>query len=238
MARYLVVAHQTATSPLLLARVEELARDDPHAEFVVLVPETHVSHLLVCDEVETRALAARRAAEAADEFSARGLRLLRTEVGSSSPALAIADEFRRVPEYYDAIVLSTLRSGISRWLRMDVPRRVAAEHHVPVLHVAEGAEAAWTSTAQLRRELARGKPLPREGASPKPSLLEQSRWYLALALGLVSLHALLMTALALRTDMRFVAVEVLVLALFLVMLLIGWLTSQSVQPTEQVERGS
>lgn len=236
MARYLVVAHQTATSLLLLERAEEFARDDPRAEFVLLVPETHVSHAFTCDDVETRALASRRAAEASAAFRARGLRLVRAEVGDSSPSLAIADELRRTPGGYDAIVLSTLPAGISRWLRLDLPRRTAAAHPIPVFHVAEGQDEAWAATFDLRRQLARGHRPSIERRPPKPSLLDQSRWFVAVALGLVSLHVLLMTTLAVRADSRFLAVEVLVLSVFFGMLLLGWRSMRS-DPAGEAERG-
>lgn len=64
MTRYLVVAHQTATSPELLQRVTGLAANDPKATFTILVPGTPVDHLLVWEEGETRAIA-RKGAESA-----------------------------------------------------------------------------------------------------------------------------------------------------------------------------
>lgn len=38
MARYLVVAHRTAKSPELAAKLKELLAQDPEARFVLLVP--------------------------------------------------------------------------------------------------------------------------------------------------------------------------------------------------------
>ena len=46
MARYLVLAHQTASSPELVERVTALAGTDPSSEFVLLVPATETQHLL------------------------------------------------------------------------------------------------------------------------------------------------------------------------------------------------
>jgi len=40
MMRYLVVAHQTATSPELLKRVFDLSENDREATFSILVPAT------------------------------------------------------------------------------------------------------------------------------------------------------------------------------------------------------
>ena len=120
MTRYLVVAHQTATSLELLERVAELSADDPVATFTVLVPATPVHQLLVWEEGETKAVAGKRAEMARTLFESRGMNVVRIEVGDSSPLLAIEDEMRARSEEYDAIVLSTLPPGISRWLRLDV----------------------------------------------------------------------------------------------------------------------
>jgi hypothetical protein len=68
MTKYLVVAHQTASSPELLDKLKELAREDAEAEFVLLVPATPVRHLLASVEGEARA-AAQSAAEAAKTLS-------------------------------------------------------------------------------------------------------------------------------------------------------------------------
>ncbi len=38
MARYLVVAHRTAKSPELAAKLREIQAQDPEARFVLLVP--------------------------------------------------------------------------------------------------------------------------------------------------------------------------------------------------------
>src|SRR4029453_13826519 len=58
MARYLIVAHQTACSPELLERVKSLAAADPAAEFTLLVPATPTGPLLHnWEEGEARARA-------------------------------------------------------------------------------------------------------------------------------------------------------------------------------------
>jgi len=150
MSRYLVVAHQTATSPELLQRLTELAADDPQVAFAVLVPATPVTHLLVWEEGETRAIAQNRATEAKALFESSGLNVVRTVVGDSSPLLAIGDELRRHPYEYEAIVLSTLPPGISRWLRLDVYNQAESKFNLPVIRVVtqrpERAEAAPAGT--------------------------------------------------------------------------------------------
>lgn len=135
MAQYLIVAHQTATSPELLDRVSELAGQDPVASFTILVPATPVVHLLTWEEGETNEIASQRGREAKSLFEARGLKVAETKVGDDSPLLAIEDELSAQPGKYDAIVLSTLPPGISRWLRLDVHNQAERKFGIPVFQV-------------------------------------------------------------------------------------------------------
>ena len=135
MSNYLVVAHQTATSPELLERICELAADDPLAAFTILVPATPVTHLLVWEEGETQKIAQSKGEEAKALFEATDLKIMRTAVGDGSPLLAIADELRRCPDSCDAIVLSTLPPGISRWLRLDAHNQAERKFNLPLIHV-------------------------------------------------------------------------------------------------------
>ncbi|MBI2914095.1 MAG: hypothetical protein HYY03_09265 [Chloroflexi bacterium] len=135
MARYLVVAHQTAGSPELSKQVEALAASDPGAEFVLLVPTTPVQHLLTWVEGEARAVAERAAEVAQTHLEAAGARVLRAGVGDSSPMLAIEDELRDNPGLYDALVICTLPAGVSRWLRLDLPHQAERKFALPVIHV-------------------------------------------------------------------------------------------------------
>jgi hypothetical protein len=139
MAQYLIVAHQTATSPELLDRASELAGEDPLASFTILVPATPVVHLLTWEEGETNEIAGQRAKEAASLFESRGLKVAETKVGDDSPLLAIEDELRAQPGKYEAIVLSTLPPGISRWLRLDVHNQAERKFGIPVIPVVANA---------------------------------------------------------------------------------------------------
>ena len=133
MGVYLLVAHQTAESDELLAAAQDLRRDDPAAQFVMLVPATPVGHLLAWEEGETRELARRAADSARAKLQKGGLDVVDAVVGDPDPVQAIGDHFREGRRRYGAIVLSTLPQGVSRWLRMDVPSRV--RRHYPALHV-------------------------------------------------------------------------------------------------------
>ena len=123
MARHLVVAYQTAESDELRQRLTELATVDPAAEFVLLVPATATSELLVWEESDSEAAAQRRAQAARAHLEGAGLPVTETRVGDADPREAIADELRANPGY-TSIVVATLPPGLSRWLRLDLPARV------------------------------------------------------------------------------------------------------------------
>ena len=131
MSNYLVVAHQTATSPELLKRASEIADRDSGALFTLLVPATPKLHLLTWEEGETQEIARLRAKEAKQRFESSALRVEAAKVGDGSPMLAIEDELRINPEKYDAIVLSTFPPGFSRWLGMDVQDRAERKFDLP-----------------------------------------------------------------------------------------------------------
>ena len=134
MARYLIVAHQTAESEQLRAAARKLARREPDGEFVLLVPATPVNSLLLWEEGETDEIARRRAASAQERLIADGVPVVDARVGDGEPVTAVADELRRAE--YDGILVGTLPAGVSRWLRMDLIsrlRRLAAGRDV--IHV-------------------------------------------------------------------------------------------------------
>ena len=135
MARYLIVAHQTACSPELLDRVTALAGADPGAEFTLLVPATPTGHLLHnWEEGEARQLARKRASEAMATLSAAGIPVAAARVGSHSPLEAVGDELQAHPGY-DRIVLSTFPPGVSRWLKGNLPAILERRFRLPVDHV-------------------------------------------------------------------------------------------------------
>jgi len=138
MTHFLVVAHQTATSPELLRCVSGLAYDDPQAAFTILVPATPVAHLITWEEGETQTIAKQRAEDARSLFEESGLTVAQAKIGDASPLLAIGDELMSHPGQYDTIVLSTLPPRISRWLRLDVHNRAERKFGIPVIHVEVG----------------------------------------------------------------------------------------------------
>jgi hypothetical protein len=138
--RYLVVAHRTGDSAELMDRLLALAAADPAAEFVLLVPATPPSYLDEVAEGRVRpasVIAAERASRIRERMLERGLKLASARVGAWDPMQAIEGELHA--ETYSAIVISTLPPGISRWLRMDVPARLARTYpQLEIVHVVAG----------------------------------------------------------------------------------------------------
>ena len=135
MARYLVVAHETVTNPVLLEEVRAVQRRDQEAEFVLLVPATPVRHLLRRSGEHDAEVTARKLADRARAmFAKKGIKLSDAQVGAQSPVDAIDDEVKANPGYA-GFIISTLPKETSRWLRMDLPRTVESKYGLPVYHV-------------------------------------------------------------------------------------------------------
>ncbi|MGH2632765.1 MAG: hypothetical protein ACRDG3_05080, partial [Tepidiformaceae bacterium] len=94
MSRYLIVAHQTAASTELRRRVKELLRDEPDAEFGLLIPATQNGFHMVQNEVRAREESLERAAESRTMLETAGAKVLYAHIGSGNPLLAIEDELR------------------------------------------------------------------------------------------------------------------------------------------------
>lgn len=149
MARYLLVAHQTAERKELLDAARQLTNEDSHARFTLLVPATPVADLMTWEEGETADVARSRAKSAAAELQRNGINLVGVRVGDADPVLAVDDEFL-AGRRYDAIVISTLPAGISRWIKMDVVSRLQRKRpRLRIIHVVaeDGA-----SQAESRRQ--------------------------------------------------------------------------------------
>lgn len=123
MARYLLVAHQTAESDELLRAARDLARENALSEFTLLVPATPVAHLLVWEEGETEEVARRHVAAGRARLERHGLRCTDARTADPNPIHAVADELHAGGRFV-AIVVSTLPAGMSRWLRMDTISRI------------------------------------------------------------------------------------------------------------------
>ena len=155
MARYLVVAHQTAGSPELRFHVKKLAAQDPAAEFTVLVPATPGAHLFTWTQEETTAVARRNMESSARLLQEAGANVSRRVIGARAPLDAIRDELREGPRY-DELIVCTFPPGVSRWLRLDLINQARKASGLPVTHV--------TARPYSRREV----PPPAVAAEPSP----------------------------------------------------------------------
>ena len=128
MRRYLIVAHRTLGGEELRHRVHELDNEAP-SRFHLLVPVTHpTDHNWTEGEVIARAK--ERLEAGLKQFQAEGLTVT-GEIGDVNPVYAVSVLLRR-GETFDAMLLSTLPPGLSRWLKLDVPNRLQREAAVPV----------------------------------------------------------------------------------------------------------
>lgn len=134
MARYLVVAHQTADSPELAGALRQIKTGDPEASFVLVVPATPVQHLRGWTEGEAKAVASEAGIRAGKELARHGIELAGVRVGDPDPVNAAYDEWNDHPDYQH-VVISTLPQGVSRWLNADVGKRLERRLGLPVTHV-------------------------------------------------------------------------------------------------------
>jgi hypothetical protein len=147
MSRILVVANRTLGSNDLLQSIRDrMAKGS--CQFTLLVPATAHAHRESTMETLTRRITnmpvpeEARGAEEADYAHARGRvefgieQLQRVgaevdgEVGDANPVKAVEDALSR--RKYDEIILSTLPSGVGRWLNQDLPHKVTRKFKGPV----------------------------------------------------------------------------------------------------------
>lgn len=133
MHHYLVVANQTLVGEPLVAKVGELMAAGP-CRFFLVVPATHPHHHVMWTEGDATAIARRRLDEALACLRAMGADV-DGDVGDERPVDAVGDAIRAGPPF-DAIILSTLPPGASRWLHQDLPHRLARTFELPIVHVA------------------------------------------------------------------------------------------------------
>lgn len=131
MKRYLVVANQTLGGDHLLELLRDRVAQDS-CEIHTLVPATVDQTHWTSDEETDRELAQRRLSLALERFGQLDAEVT-GEVGDHLVVDGILDVLRR--EHFDEVILSTLPTGVSRWLRLDLVSRVERAVDVPVTHV-------------------------------------------------------------------------------------------------------
>ncbi|MEX2196989.1 MAG: hypothetical protein WD844_17075 [Thermoleophilaceae bacterium] len=126
--RVLVVANRTLGSRELLRALGGRAELGP-VEFKLLVPATPATS---GDPHSGREAAKRQMREAVELLAAEGLDA-EGRVGDPDPIVAVHEVWD--PAEFDEVIVSTLPTGASRWLALDLPRRVGRITGAPVTHV-------------------------------------------------------------------------------------------------------
>ena len=140
MRRYLLVANQTLGGEPLREKVRQCMAQGP-SRFHIVVPATPSQEHLTWTEGDAIAIAQGRLDRALVGFGELGAEVT-GEVGDGNPLLAVDDAVRE-GEFHE-IILSTLPPGASRWLKLDLPSRLARHVDIPITHVVvhpEGASA-------------------------------------------------------------------------------------------------
>jgi hypothetical protein len=115
----LVVANVTATSDELLAVLRQRS-DDGACRFTLLMPGGGAG-------------GPERLEQALETMRQAGLEKVSGRVGDPDPIVAVMELWD--PMEFDEIVVSTLPTGVSRWLGLDLPRRLERLTSVAVRHV-------------------------------------------------------------------------------------------------------
>jgi hypothetical protein len=146
MRRYLVVANQTLGGDELVELIRKRAKAEP-SEFFIVVPATPTVEFVegvfalpvmggmptVVDSPEhARKLAGERLEIAMAQLRDVGAQV-EGRVGDPDPVRAVESVLKS--RQFDEIIVSTLPSRISRWLRQDLPTRLQHKCGLPVTHV-------------------------------------------------------------------------------------------------------
>jgi nucleotide-binding universal stress UspA family protein len=127
----LVVANRTAESPELLHVMRERAAEGP-VDFTLVVPAS--AHGMTW---ATDMYAGAPEAEQHLEAALAGMRnaglAVEGKLGDPDPVAAVQDAVNFGS--FDEVIVSTLPHGISRWLGLDLPRRVERTTGLPVRQV-------------------------------------------------------------------------------------------------------
>lgn len=134
----LVVANRTLDSDELIDALRARTGRGP-AAFTLLVPATG-----------GRQAARENLAAACERMREAGL-TVEGEIGDPDPVLAVREAWD--PGRFDEVIVSTLPTGASKWLQLDLPHRVERITGAPVTHL----------VAEERREAPTPRPPPAHG---------------------------------------------------------------------------
>ncbi|MDO8365034.1 MAG: hypothetical protein Q7V88_19245 [Actinomycetota bacterium] len=146
----LIVANRSMGGRKLERHLHQLLAEHGDAQFHLVVPERGVEAyefswaagfgmpVGLSERIEDAMRDTGERLEQVLERLRKGGLTITGELGPAPPMAAIATALDRQP--YDEIVISTLPDTFSRWLRMDLPRRVTRKFHLPVTTVVHDAD--------------------------------------------------------------------------------------------------
>jgi GABA permease len=126
--RVLVVANRTLHSDELPARLHQMAADAPSRFFLLVPADAGAGET----PDQARRLAESRLRHLVDRLHDDGIDA-EGMIGHPDPFRAVEDILER--ERFEEIVLSTLPSGLSRWLAADLAGRLERVYQVPVYRI-------------------------------------------------------------------------------------------------------
>jgi hypothetical protein len=131
-ATVLVVAHQTASTDKLLAAVRDRAQRGPVKFHLVVPRQPHGMHKVVDPEEAGEDEAQDVLTQALPKLSEAAGSQVTGSLGDAEPLSAIQDAVNL--GNYDEIIISTLPTRVSRWLKLDLVSKTKALG-LPVTHV-------------------------------------------------------------------------------------------------------
>ena len=132
MRTYVVVAHRTLVGQGLIAQVAAVGSPE-EIRLHLVVPVHHPrDHAWSDGEIEATARA--RMEEGIEAFQSRGYEVT-GEVGDANPVYATTTALRDSVPGAHGIIISTLPTGLSKWLHVDAVRRLRKEVNLPIIHV-------------------------------------------------------------------------------------------------------
>jgi hypothetical protein len=131
-ASVLVMANRTAESPELLEALKARAAQG-ECEFTLLIPSTPHGLAWAADTHAGEGEAEGHREAFLDELRQEGLDVKDAKVGDPDPLAAVQDACNFTD--FNEVIVSTLPLHMSKWLRVDLPRKVKAATGLPVTHV-------------------------------------------------------------------------------------------------------
>jgi hypothetical protein len=131
MANVLVVANRTAECEELEQALKDRAAKGDSVKFTLVVPSAH-GLAKAANPDEEMPEAQRHVDNAVAKLRDAGLDV-EGQLGDPDPVAAVQDAHNTGT--YDEVIVSTLPTHLSKWLRVDLPRKAAHATGLPVTHV-------------------------------------------------------------------------------------------------------